>query len=158
MPRRAARFICVTPVRALRTPASLPLFLFPRTLGVGWLVQRTFCLRSVLQGASSPFLLSRRATPRIRLWRKRPLRVHPTAVTARYLSATPALAFRTAHQRDRKSTRLNSSHGYISYAVFCLKKKNNITTSAPLLFTSKLLTLSIVFLFFSSLCVNFSLI
>src|SRR5687768_18258896 len=29
-------------------------------------------------------------------------------------------------KRDRKSTRLNSSHGYISYAVFCLKKKNNI--------------------------------
>src|SRR2546422_8538203 len=28
-----------------------------------------------------------------------------------------------AHVRDRKSTRLNSSHGYISYAVFCLKKK-----------------------------------
>src|SRR2546422_3052603 len=26
---------------------------------------------------------------------------------------------------DRKSTRLNSSHGYISYAVFCLKKKTN---------------------------------
>src|SRR2546422_10254512 len=32
---------------------------------------------------------------------------------------------RTARSRpgDRKSTRLNSSHGYISYAVFCLKKK-----------------------------------
>src|SRR5256884_2264436 len=29
--------------------------------------------------------------------------------------------------RDRKSTRLNSSHGYISYAVFCLKKKNILT-------------------------------
>src|SRR2546429_6941873 len=28
-----------------------------------------------------------------------------------------------SHLRDRKSTRLNSSHGYISYAVFCLKKK-----------------------------------
>src|SRR5205809_3621808 len=28
-------------------------------------------------------------------------------------------------RRDRKSTRLNSSHGYISYAVFCLKKKKN---------------------------------
>src|SRR2546422_5417195 len=27
-------------------------------------------------------------------------------------------------EADRKSTRLNSSHGYISYAVFCLKKKN----------------------------------
>src|SRR3989304_5297751 len=30
---------------------------------------------------------------------------------------------------DRKSTRLNSSHGYISYAVFCLKKKKH--TSEP---------------------------
>src|SRR2546429_6255090 len=30
--------------------------------------------------------------------------------------------------RDRKSTRLNSSHGYISYAVFCFKKKKNTTT------------------------------
>ena len=30
---------------------------------------------------------------------------------------------------DRKSTRLNSSHGYISYAVFCLKKKNNRSTA-----------------------------
>src|SRR2546426_5977569 len=32
----------------------------------------------------------------------------------------------TANTRDRKSTRLNSSHLVISYAVFCLKKKNNI--------------------------------
>src|SRR2546429_7250665 len=30
---------------------------------------------------------------------------------------------------DRKSTRLNSSHGYISYAVFCLKKKKETQTS-----------------------------
>src|SRR3989449_6666832 len=30
---------------------------------------------------------------------------------------------RLEEQADRKSTRLNSSHGYISYAVFCLKKK-----------------------------------
>src|SRR2546429_1693820 len=30
---------------------------------------------------------------------------------------------REQFERDRKSTRLNSSHGYISYAVFCLKKK-----------------------------------
>src|SRR2546422_3159942 len=29
---------------------------------------------------------------------------------------------------DRKSTRLNSSHGYISYAVFCLKKKKKHST------------------------------
>src|SRR2546422_7361593 len=33
-------------------------------------------------------------------------------------------ALHIVSQSDRKSTRLNSSHGYISYAVFCLKKKN----------------------------------
>src|SRR2546429_2677954 len=33
-----------------------------------------------------------------------------------------------AGRGDRKSTRLNSSHGYISYAVFCLKKKKNNKT------------------------------
>src|SRR5256884_5331818 len=31
---------------------------------------------------------------------------------------------------DRKSTRLNSSHGYISYAVFCLKKKKSVDSHA----------------------------
>src|SRR2546422_3157556 len=34
--------------------------------------------------------------------------------------------------RDRKSTRLNSSHGYISYAVFCLKKKKKKRRNAEL--------------------------
>src|SRR2546429_5038494 len=36
-------------------------------------------------------------------------------------------------QEDRKSTRLNSSHGYISYAVFCLKKKKHtcLDSTAP---------------------------
>src|SRR3712207_8228726 len=32
---------------------------------------------------------------------------------------------------DRKSTRLNSSHANISYAVFCLKKKNHVITNYP---------------------------
>src|SRR2546429_5384812 len=41
-------------------------------------------------------------------------------VVARSRSFTKA----AAQLGDRKSTRLNSSHGYISYAVFCLKKKN----------------------------------
>src|SRR2546429_3625380 len=36
-------------------------------------------------------------------------------------------AGRQGSERDRKSTRLNSSHGYISYAVFCLKKKKKTT-------------------------------
>src|SRR2546429_6897031 len=34
--------------------------------------------------------------------------------------------------RDRKSTRLNSSHGYISYAVFCFKKKDESLRPRPL--------------------------
>src|SRR2546429_4251425 len=37
--------------------------------------------------------------------------------------STPRRWPTTASSSDRKSTRLNSSHGYISYAVFCLKKK-----------------------------------
>src|SRR2546429_5948674 len=39
------------------------------------------------------------------------------------LATTGALFTLDWDVRDRKSTRLNSSHGYISYAVFCLKKK-----------------------------------
>src|SRR2546422_5804126 len=37
--------------------------------------------------------------------------------------AGPARLLGLKNKGDRKSTRLNSSHGYISYAVFCLKKK-----------------------------------
>src|SRR5258708_19976748 len=41
--------------------------------------------------------------------------------------AAPAgVPYRTRARRDRKSTRLNSSHQIISYAVFCLKKKKNV--------------------------------
>src|SRR2546429_2767808 len=42
---------------------------------------------------------------------------------ARRLRAGEKVRERNVHGLDRKSTRLNSSHGYISYAVFCLKKK-----------------------------------
>src|SRR5438309_8479143 len=46
----------------------------------------------------------------------------PAEEVARALLGTPRSARATS---DRKSTRLNSSHSSISYAVFCLKKKNN---------------------------------
>src|SRR2546429_4587331 len=39
-------------------------------------------------------------------------------------------------RRDRKSTRLNSSHGYISYAVFCLKKKTTSSTNQTVYWAS----------------------
>src|SRR2546429_2723191 len=45
------------------------------------------------------------------------------AQQARRESATPGCKNLGTQPEDRKSTRLNSSHGYISYAVFCLKKK-----------------------------------
>src|SRR5712675_1509153 len=44
----------------------------------------------------------------------------------------------TAAIQDRKSTRLNSSHGYISYAVFCLKKK----TKKENMYTVKAITIT----------------
>src|SRR2546422_10626135 len=44
-------------------------------------------------------------------------------------SSSTAWGGSAAISRDRKSTRLNSSHGYISYAVFCLKKKKKILQS-----------------------------
>src|SRR3712207_7072920 len=43
----------------------------------------------------------------------------------------PSLSARQNVKGDRKSTRLNSSHANISYAVFCLKKKKNNKRSSP---------------------------
>src|SRR2546422_6887810 len=40
------------------------------------------------------------------------------------------LALEERRALDRKSTRLNSSHGYISYAVFCLKKKTHPSSTS----------------------------
>src|SRR3989449_8131939 len=42
---------------------------------------------------------------------------------AKYDKTPDILLHKPIEMKDRKSTRLNSSHGYISYAVFCLKKK-----------------------------------
>src|SRR5687768_18156545 len=70
---------------------------------------------------------------RIRLFDELQSAVH----ARRNLFASPDVAitrlwpFRSNPERDRKSTRLNSSHGYISYAVFCLKKKTRMHEPAP---------------------------
>src|SRR2546430_12222977 len=48
-------------------------------------------------------------------------------VTAHYLARAGKRVV-VVEQRDRKSTRLNSSHSQISYAVFCLKKKKKKNT------------------------------
>src|SRR2546422_7430945 len=62
---------------------------------------------------------------------KSPGRSTAGPVTRRPFRKVPLRLARSARRhppppcRDRKSTRLNSSHGYISYAVFCLKKKKH---------------------------------
>src|SRR2546422_3533434 len=64
------------------------------------------------------------------------LPVRPVAVAVSVLvpAVVPSVQLPTVAKPlalvDRKSTRLNSSHGYISYAVFCLKKKKHRTTRA----------------------------
>src|SRR2546422_2080249 len=57
-----------------------------------------------------------------------PRRKHADRRQAR-LRARSTCPFRESFGLDRKSTRLNSSHGYISYAVFCLKKKKVLLSS-----------------------------
>src|SRR5437870_10441183 len=66
----------------------------------------------------------------------------PTKGSYRFSDRSPRCAWSQVaplHPRlqhlDRKSTRLNSSHVAISYAVFCLKKKNNPVVSAPFRFS-----------------------
>src|SRR5437899_3626994 len=67
--------------------------------------------------------------PRVRFEREegarlRPLPARTLVVRERRLAHRPSLGERcSSGLRDRKSTRLNSSHLGISYAVFCLKKK-----------------------------------
>src|SRR2546422_5315028 len=59
----------------------------------------------------------------LRIRRGRPARLRiRSALRPRTAAGADDQASRDSGQ-DRKSTRLNSSHGYISYAVFCLKKK-----------------------------------
>src|SRR2546422_5176105 len=99
-------------------------------------------IKPFLVVAIAPFLLL--AAP---AWAQKQAEAAPSpspeaalAAVARHLSDAYALylyesltAQVLSNEGDRKSTRLNSSHGYISYAVFCLKKKkkhaNNDTHS-----------------------------
>src|SRR2546422_3016675 len=72
----------------------------------------TTLFRSLGRGDPVPGARRRRGRGAVRLSRRRHHAVLPR------VAGPPT---------DRKSTRLNSSHGYISYAVFCLKKKKKKT-------------------------------
>src|SRR2546426_2212485 len=56
-------------------------------------------------------------------WSVRSRKVAPSARISAYPKGGSIVSFSQSHISDRKSTRLNSSHLVISYAVFCLKKK-----------------------------------
>src|SRR2546422_11704444 len=108
------------------------------------LMSRIFALRSALFIARLSYALhvaarktdGRRATaptcPRDTQWTaiRQVTDERPTSAAAQptnFLAPMPRGVLRgtqlASFEGDRKSTRLNSSHGYISYAVFCLKKK-----------------------------------
>src|SRR2546427_1448561 len=76
--------------------------------------------------------------------RDRGRRLGATGAVRRRAPARPysrgADAERAGGPRDRKSTRLNSSHSQISYAVFCLKKKKKHSTDQRKLHTSAIAT------------------
>src|SRR5947208_9252671 len=68
------------------------------------------------------YIVSGEGTPPVRLWRTKPPPLKPDFLLfdVRQHCKVPG---------DRKSTRLNSSHQIISYAVFCLKKKKQKMTN-----------------------------
>src|SRR5436309_10537063 len=86
------------------------------------------------------FFLMLRRPPRSTLFPyttlfRSPVEVSPAGLPKRRIEPSDQprretlLLHRFSEVRDRKSTRLNSSHVKISYAVFCLKKKKNITNT-----------------------------
>src|SRR2546430_5655211 len=64
-------------------------------------------------------------------------RIHQEADDADAFPVGPARRVHLGGGRDRKSTRLNSSHSQISYAVFCLKKKNCESLACEISFSFK---------------------
>src|SRR5687768_18225762 len=70
---------------------------------------------------------------RLELVREELVELRRNLAHAGRVTALGELASGLAHElrQDRKSTRLNSSHGYISYAVFCLKKKKQKLCTSP---------------------------
>src|SRR6266705_4860565 len=72
------------------------------------------------------FFIMIRRPPRSTLFPYTTLFRSPRSQTTATHCRTSGSRSPAACRRDRKSTRLNSSHRTISYAVFCLKQKNNI--------------------------------
>src|SRR3989449_10695159 len=103
---------------------------FPLTLRGFRVTPRSLVLVAVVCALSVPGATGAQQAPPPRMRREiKGLDFRKDGVWRRQARAVRALRARLLSRRsfgalkDRKSTRLNSSHGYISYAVFCLKKK-----------------------------------
>src|SRR6476620_12297612 len=67
------------------------------------------------------------------------LPISPSPPSSRTTTPSRRVARRTCRRRDRKSTRLNSSHANISYAVFCLTESKDLHLVSGLLEPTRLL-------------------
>src|SRR5216683_4788712 len=127
----------MTPSRVMNSPAVIFLMIGPFRAGDPALIGLS-CVTAGERGAEFPVHCDRPVTWRTGCRRAPPAgaragragagdRAHraasPAACGAVWWGEPPPL-YRCAEVADRKSTRLNSSHDQISYAVFCLKKKN----------------------------------
>src|SRR5690606_41224665 len=99
----------------MRRPPSSPLFPYTTLFRSQQAAVRSPCRR----GRSGPALVAGIGA--------RGARLADRALARQGVVGTPDQLL--VHELDRKSTRLNSSHVKISYAVFCLKKKKQTTTS-----------------------------
>src|SRR3712207_7172092 len=98
----------------IRRPPKSPLFPYPTLFR-----SRVPRVHGPGKPAEDPFIGAGLAEFRAVVGRRQPLRLTPDQPPARFRPHHFVLCC-----IDRKSTRLNSSHANISYAVFCLKKKN----------------------------------
>src|SRR5690554_7595047 len=91
------------------------------------LITSLLALAGMLQGAT-PRRCSMRSNQGCKVSLSKPLTACSLAQCLRVSGGVRKLEVQLIKVVDRKSTRLNSSHVRISYAVFCLKKKNNKNT------------------------------
>src|SRR2546430_9945839 len=90
----------------------------------------TTLFRSPPQTAIRKYIGTRPTSQKTRNWNRSKERNTPLIVVSMKRNIAKNSGTRVFSSQDRKSTRLNSSHSQISYAVFCLKKKHNNYTIA----------------------------
>src|SRR2546422_5671035 len=100
----------------IRRPPRSPLFPYTTLF-------RSRCAGAHTGGDQHPNVLERNTLRRAPYWLRRTLLFEDDGEPERAAQPIGSAPERISLKEDRKSTRLNSSHGYISYAVFCLKKK-----------------------------------